>query len=88
VFTLVLDFISIITNIGQSNTALQASVPRQRIRFQLTCSNSNCRHQGYIIETYYWQEEKKEKQFSSGFVKRDGTRGTAVYIQQGDFKIS
>jgi len=87
VFTLVLDFIPIITNIGQSNTALQALVPRQRIRFQLTCSNPNCRHQGHIIATYYWQREKKEKQFSLGFVKRDGTRGTAAYIQQGDFKI-
>jgi len=66
--------------------ALQVSRPPQRDQDQLLCVNPNCNHRGHTIKTCYWLGGGKEGQFSPGFGKYGGARGTALNTCRGGFR--
>jgi len=64
-------------------SALQIFRPANREQIQLICSNPNCKRCRYTIKQCYWKGKGKKEQFSSGFGKRGGARGSAINSKQG-----
>ncbi|PPQ82316.1 hypothetical protein CVT24_002271 [Panaeolus cyanescens] len=65
--------------IGRSSSSSTASATialpantNTTARFQLRCTNSNCKRRGHTIENCYWRGGGKEGQFPPGFGKRGG----------------
>ena len=73
-------------NTSRGITALYASTSQHYNQNQLICTNPKCNQRGHMIDICYWQEERKEGQFSPGFGKRGGEKDSVIETHQNGFK--